>query len=218
MGNRTGLWLGHGDTETMVFEANNVLPVFWCALFTPGDCDPLIEAEEGARSLELQTGWPAALRCLDTAEAACPADWAARFRAFAASVRSAAARLRAETVRLDAVEWGNFYSQDSQAAAALGALVGAWHGTHRPPTLHSIWEADGEACDSAQRRAQAGWPDVPVAALPATPAPPGAAAEWAWVVALVGVAIGLFALTRSVAVAAAGLVVAFGVFLWRSFR
>ncbi len=41
MGNRTGLWLtrGKGEDEA-VFEANNALPLFWCAAFRPADLQP----------------------------------------------------------------------------------------------------------------------------------------------------------------------------------
>lgn len=210
MGNRTGLWIEPSAGEPMlVFEANNALPLFWCAAFRPADLSAWAAAAPGS-PLELRASWSAAQANLRAALAAAPRrmpGFEARLAAFAAALEATGMRLGATALLLDAAEWTNFFSQDAEATAALGGLIAAWHGEGppRPPAeaLHGLYQVDGLATDPAMGRAQAGWPPVPlepVAPAPVPP-PPRQALEWAWAVLIAAAAIGGYAATGSVLVA-----------------
>ncbi len=239
MGNRTGLWLERaaGPAE-MVFEANNALPFLWCATFRGVDLAPWAAAarasvrwdaadggpEPTVPPLELRTTWTTARTNLRVALARAPARlpaFAPRLAAFVAALEGEAARLDATGLTLDAAEWVGFYSQDADAADALGAMIAAWHGDDPPriPTMHWIFEVDGVATDPAIRRAQPGWPSAPLDPLPpGPPPPPGRWSDAAWTVALVAATIGAFALTGSALAALTAFAVVAAAFLWRLFR
>lgn len=233
MGNRTGLWLDRETGEEMVFEANNALPLFWCAAFRPADPAPwaaiarasvLWDAADGTPeprvpSLELRLPWDVARANLRAALARAPARvpaLAPRLAAFAAALEGEAARLGATGLVLDAAEWVNFYSQEQDAADALGTMIAVWHGDDppRPPTMHWMYEVDGIATDPAIRLAQGGWPAVPLAPLATAPPTPGRRGDAAWVAALVVATIGAFAATGSAPAALAAFATVAAIFLW----
>ena len=207
MGNRTGLWIEPAAGEpVLVFEANNTLPLFWCAAFRPADLAAWSAAVPGP--LELRTPWPVALDNLRAALRAAPGrlpGFAARLAAFAAALEAAGAGLGATALLLDAAEWTNFFAEEAEAAEALGELIAAWHGEGAarplPEPLHGMAQVEGLATDPAIRRAQAGWPPVPLDPVPPPAKPASARAEWAWVALIAGAALGGYAATGSVLVA-----------------
>ena len=229
MGNRTGLWIEHaGDEPELLFEANNALPLFWCAAFRPDDLAAWAAATPGP--LELRTPWPVALANLRAASQAAPGrmpGFAARLAAFAAALEAAGTRLGATVLLLDAAEWANFYGDEAEAAEALRPMIAVWHDPDPGPPpaepLHWLYQVDGLATDPAMQRAQAGWPPVPLEPIPLRPVPPAPQpasgwSDWAWVTLIAAAAIGGYAATGSVLVAGlafAATSAAFIAILWR---
>lgn len=219
MGNRTGLWIEHAaDEPLLVFEANNTLPLAWCAAFRPDDLAPWSAAAPGP--LELRTPWPVALANLRAALQAAPGrmpGFEARLAAFAAALEEAGAKLGATALLLDAAEWMNFFVEEEDAAEALRRMIAVWHGEGpgQPPAepLHGLFQVDGMATDPAMQRAQAGWPGVPLAPVPPAPQPASSWAEWAWVALIAAAAIGGYAATGSVLVAGLAFAAASAVFI-----
>jgi hypothetical protein len=219
MGNRTGLWIEHAAGEpVLVFEANNTLPLFWCAAFRPADLAAWTAAAQGP--LELRVPWPVALANLRAALQAAPGrmpGFEARLAAFAAALEATGARLGATALLLDAAEWTNFFTQDAEAAAALGRMIATWHGEGPPgppaEALHGLYQVDGLATAPAMQRAQAAWPPVPLEPMPPAPRQASDWSEWAWVALIAAATIGGYAATESVLVAGLAFIATSGVFI-----
>ena len=132
MGNRTALWLERVDGKPLiVFEANNALPLYWCAALRPADLTSWAEAARGrtpddAPPLELRLPWRAARDNLRAALAAAPGRapaHAPRFAAFVTALEAEADRFGAATLVFDAVEWVNFQPRAEDSARDLRGMI-----------------------------------------------------------------------------------------------
>lgn len=243
MGNRTSLSLVSATDEfAVVFEANNALPFFWTAAFTQSDLEPWAEAcrnsvrwdpteddriAPSVPPLELRIPWiraEANLRAALVRARDLPPGYEARMKVFVSRLASAAQRLGAGALVLDAVEWTNFYSQEQDAADALSRLIAAWHGDGHfdLPAIRSLHEVDGEATHHLGVD-QRSWPSVPLVPTPVAEhaRQEGLARElidWAWAVAIAGTVLGVYAATGSKTLAAAAGIGFASAFVWKISR
>ena len=237
MGNRTGLWVERQAAgDELVFEANNALPLFWCAAFRPEDVAPFDDRARAVvewappadrpevpppqeEPLELRTTWGAARTNLRAALHRAPErlpGLAPRFAAFVAALEAEGERFGATALALDAVEWTNFHSQPHDATGRLATMIAAWHwpGPAADLQLHELQEAEGFAVSPALRMAQAGWPAVPLTPFPPAPRDPTSRHDWVWVAALACAPIAAYVASMSLLLATGAFAVLAAIFVW----